>query len=271
MPGKITELNSITGIFAATTDTVELVDISDTSMAATGTNKKITLAEFISFLSLNGVGTIAANSVTNAMLVDMAPNSFKGNNTGGAADPVDLTVAQMQTALSIRGAMTGDVTANAGSGATTIANNAVTSAKILDGAVTSGKILDNAVNNPKILDDAVTNTKIFAGAVTNAKLAQAAASTFKGNATGATAAVTDMTVATAKTLLAIDQVSNTSDANKPVSTATATAISNHVTNASGAHAASAVSYPGFGALGATNVHNALDELQSEKVALSVTR
>lgn len=69
------------------------------------------------------------------------------------------------------------------------------------------------------------------GAVVNAKLANAPASTFKGNNAGAAGPPVDMTVAQAKTLLALVKadvglggVDNTSDAAKPVSTAQAAAI-----------------------------------------------
>lgn len=43
MAGKITDLATLTA--PATVDLLELVDISDTSMAASGTNKKITVAD----------------------------------------------------------------------------------------------------------------------------------------------------------------------------------------------------------------------------------
>ena len=67
------------------------------------------------------------------------------------------------------------------------------------------------------------------GGVTNTKLANAAASTFKGNNTGAAAVPVDMTVAQAKTLLALSKsdvglanVDNTSDSTKNSAAATLT-------------------------------------------------
>lgn len=62
------------------------------------------------------------------------------------------------------------------------------------------------------------------GSITNAKLATMAANSLKGNNTGAVAAATDLSVASVKTLLALSNVDNTTDAGKPVSTAQATAI-----------------------------------------------
>ena len=49
MPGKISDLTALSTAVAAPTDLIEVIDVSDTSMAATGTNKKMALANMSKF------------------------------------------------------------------------------------------------------------------------------------------------------------------------------------------------------------------------------
>ena len=138
--------------------------------------------------------TIATNAVTNAKAAQMAANTLKGNNTGATANAADLTAAQAKTLLAIANT---DVT---GLGALATASSVNLSTQA------TGTL--QAAQEPAHTGD-VTNAAgslaltIAANAVTNAKSAQMAASTLKGNNTGATANSADLTAAQVKTLLAI--------------------------------------------------------------------
>ena len=71
--------------------------------------------------------------------------------------------------------------------------------------------------------DALTTTPA-ANSIANSQLAQMPTKTIKGNNTAGTANADDLTVAEVKSMLALENVDNTSDANKPVSTAQQSAL-----------------------------------------------
>ena len=167
------------------------------SGTSSGTNTGDQTITLTSDVTGTGTGsfstTIAANVVTNAKLAQVATQTFKGRTTAATGNVEDLTVAQAKTLLNLTGTNSGDQTIT------------------LTGDVTGTGTGSFAAT-------------IAANAVTNAKVAQIATQTFKGRNTAATGNVEDLSVATVKTMLAIDQVTNTSDANKPVSTAQQTAL-----------------------------------------------
>ena len=75
------------------------------------------------------------------------------------------------TPLLQRAALTGDVTASAGSNSTTIAADAVTSSKILNGTIATADLADSSITEVKIISNAVGTTALKTGSVTTLKLA----------------------------------------------------------------------------------------------------
>lgn len=137
--------------------------------------------------------TIPAGTVTLAKMANVATGTVFYRKTAGTGAPEVQTLATLKTDLGLTGTNSGDQTIT------------------LTGDVTGTGTGSFAAT-------------IAADAVTNTKLANMAANTIKGNNTGVSADPIDLTVAQTKTLLALDNVDNTSDVNKPVSTATQTAL-----------------------------------------------
>ena len=141
--------------------------------------------------------TIPAGTVTLAKMANVATGTVFYRKTAGTGAPEVQTLATLKTDLGLTGTnsgdqtitLTGDVTGSGtGSFAATIANNAVT----------------------------------------NAKLADMATATLKGRNTAGTGDPEDLSTSTVRTMLSINNVDNTSDANKPISTATQAALDDKV-------------------------------------------
>ena len=80
-------------------------------------------------------------------------------------------------------------------------------------------IADGSVTQSKIANGAVTTNKIAANAVELTKIQEIPTARILGNDSGANGVVEALTAAEAKTLLGLENVSNTADASKPVSQA----------------------------------------------------
>jgi hypothetical protein len=136
------------------------------------------LAEHVRINSSGNVG-IGLTAPTERLDVNGAvkATSFSGPLTGNVTGNASGSAATLATGRTI--ALTGDVTGITGSfngsanvsASTTIANNAVTTAKIADSNVTTTKIADSNVTTAKIADSNVTTAKIADSNVTDAKLA----------------------------------------------------------------------------------------------------
>jgi hypothetical protein len=190
--------------------------------------------------------TIAADVVGNLELADMPAFTIKGNDTGGAIDPKDLTATEARTLLNVADGAnnyshpnhTGDVT-SVGDGAQTISADAVTNTKLanmaenrIKGRVTAGtgdpedltagqvrtllNVADGANNytHPNHTGD-VTSVgdgaqTIANNAVTNAKAADMLNNTIKGRITAGTGDPEDLTATQVRTIINVaDGATNT--------------------------------------------------------------
>lgn len=92
----------------------------------------------------------------------------------------------------------------------------------IDDAIVS--LQDTKVDLGGDIGGTVTNPAINSGAISNAKLSNIPTNRIKGRASSGNGVVEDLTVPQTKSMLSIDNVDNTSDLNKPLSTATANAL-----------------------------------------------
>jgi microcystin-dependent protein len=152
---------------AAIADT-KLATISTAGKVANSATTATSSNTINAIVARDGSGNFSATGVTATTFT----GTLAGNATGNAA-----TATALATGRTI--SLTGDVTGTTGSfngsanvsAATTIANNAVTTAKIADSNVTTAKIADSNVTTAKITDSNVTTAKIADSNVTTAKIA----------------------------------------------------------------------------------------------------
>ncbi len=92
--------------------------------------------------------TVSDDAITFAKMQNIATDRLIGRDTASSGNPEEIAVGgglEFTGSAGIqRSALTGDVTATAGSGTTAIASNAVVTAKILDANVTNAKLANMA-------------------------------------------------------------------------------------------------------------------------------
>lgn len=167
-------------------------------------------------------GELAYNGVSDILYIgfgdDGSGNATSVKAVSGFGAAVGLTSDQVISGVKTFNSSPVVPTAAAGDNSGKAASTAFVQAALSAAAVSDGDKGDIAVSG-----SGATWT-IDAGVVTNAKLATMGTGTLKGRATAGTGAPEDLTAAQVKTLLALNNLDNTSDANKPVSTAQQAAI-----------------------------------------------
>jgi len=164
----VTSRTPITSIFPLITpfngNFSVLGNISATNLSGTNTgDQTITLTgdvtgsgtgSFATIIANNAITTskIADNQVTYSKIQTISANRLMGNSTGSTANVAEIplnSTLEFSTGNLQRAALTGDVTATAGSNSTTIATGAVTTTKIADSNVTYVKIQN--ISSAKLL------------------------------------------------------------------------------------------------------------------------
>lgn len=182
---------------------------------------------------------VADGSISNTKLADMASGTIKGRATAGSGDPEDLNATQVKALLSLSKTDVGlanvDNTSDANKPVSTATQTALNAKANLASPTLTGTpaapTAAGGTNTTQIATTAFVQAAFGNNSVTNAKLADMATGTFKGRAAAGTGDPEDLTAAEAKALLALTKsdvglssVDNTSDASKPISTATQTAL-----------------------------------------------
>ena len=236
----------------------------------------------------SGGSFTASDGITKTSLnfaLSSAPTqTFKGNNTGGAAIPTDLTAAQATAMLNTFGAAKGLTPAVTSNGTQYLRDDATwTSAMTPASVAASGTVTASNLSGTNTGDQTITltgdvsgtgpgsfATTIASNAVTLAKLATVSTQTFLGRTTASTGNVEALTVAQAKTMLNLTGTNSGDQTTVTGNAGTATALQTARTIAiSGAVTGTATSFNGTAAI--TIPITALDVGSATDGTLAVAR
>ena len=196
-------------------DTTNVHGISDTTLLVTTSDLNTHSSDTTNVHGITDTANLATNS---SVASDISTHNSDTTNVHGILDTGDLVLTDDSRLSDTRTPTDNTVSTDK------IINLAVTDAKLAADSVTSAKILDGAVTSAKIADGTIVDTDINASAaIAQSKIsnlttdlaakAPLADPTFTGTVSGIT-----------KSMVGLGNVDNTSDANKPVSTATQTAL-----------------------------------------------
>ena len=165
--------------------------------------------------------TIQPNSVTNSKLAQMTANTVKANITGGTANPTDAALGTVTETTSSVLTLTGWTDATIGSPTITVKQSSTSQSGYLSSTdwntfnnkQPAGNYITALTGDVVATGPGSSASTIQTNVVSNSKLAQAPTNTLKGNNTGVTANVTDLTTSQVNTLLGTVTTIGTIDGN----------------------------------------------------------
>lgn len=158
-----------------------------------------------------GATTIQPNTVSNSKLAQMSANTVKANITGGTANPTDASLGTVTESTSSVLTLTGWTNATIGSPTITVKQSSTSQSGYLSSTdwntfnnkQSAGNYITALTGDVVAAGPGSASSIIQTNVVTNGKLAQTPANTIKGNNTGVTANVTDLTISQVVALLAV--------------------------------------------------------------------